>query len=53
MVVPCSVTSWLKRSPLSSVLFGSASWVRMSSASMPPSMKNTNVVTRYMIPIFL
>ena len=36
-----------------SVLFGTPSWRRISSASTPPSTKNTNVVTRYMIPIFL
>src|SRR5579859_3625159 len=35
------------------MLLNSDSWRRISSASMPPSMKNTNVVTRYMIPIFL
>ena len=35
------------------MLFGTPSCTRISSASMPPSPKNTKVVTRYMIPIFL
>src|SRR3954468_425574 len=53
IVVPCMVRIWLYFSGVSSVLLGTASWVRMSSASMPPSTKNTRTVARYMIPIFL
>jgi hypothetical protein len=40
-------------SGLRRVFSGTASWVRMSSASTPPRMKNTSTVARYMIPIFL
>ena len=53
MVVPCMVRIWLYRSGVSSVLSGTASCVRISSASTPPSTKNTRTVARYMIPIFL
>ena len=47
------VRIWLYRSGVSSVLSGIASCVRISSASTPPSTKNTSTVARYMIPIFL
>src|SRR5918993_5687454 len=53
IVVPCIVNSWLYVCGDSSVLSGAPSWRRISSASTPPRMKKTKVVTRYMIPIFL
>ena len=53
IVVPCSVKSALYVDGVRNVLSGAPSCTRMSSASTPPSRKNTNVVTRYMIPIRL
>src|SRR6476469_2433782 len=53
IVVPCIVISWLYVSGSSSVLLATPSCRRMSSASVPPSMKNTKVRTRYMIPMRL
>src|SRR3954465_3583919 len=53
IVVPCIVSSSLYVCGVSSVLFAWLSWSRMSSASVPPSMKKTKVRTRYMIPIRL
>ena len=44
MVVPCIVNSWLNVSGARKVLSGRASWIRMSSASMPPSRKKMNAV---------
>ena len=35
------------------MLSGTASWVRISSASTPPRTKKTSTVARYMIPIRL
>src|SRR4051794_21209178 len=45
--------SWLYVCGSSSVLLLWLSCRRISSASVPPSRKNTNVRTRYMIPIRL
>ena len=53
IVVPCIVNSSLYVLGSSSVLFAWLSCRRMSSASVPPRMKKTNVRTRYMIPIRL
>ena len=53
IVVPCIVISSLYVCGVSSVLFAWLSCRRMSSASVPPSMKKTKVRTRYMIPIRL
>src|SRR3954466_11513751 len=53
MVVPCIVISWLYVCGSSSVLLAWLSCRRISSASVPPSRKNTKVRTRYMIPIRL
>src|SRR5215211_2282863 len=53
IVVPCIVISWLYVCGSSSVLFAWLSCRRISSASVPPSRKNTKVRTRYMIPIRL
>ena len=53
IVVPCIVNSWLYVCGDSSVLSGAPSCRRISSASTPPRMKKTKVVTRYMIPIRL
>src|SRR3954467_14268090 len=53
IVVPCIVISWLYVCGSSSVLFAWLSCRRISSASVPPSMKNTKVRTRYMIPMRL
>ena len=44
MVVPCIVNSWLYVSGLRNVLSGFASWIRISSASSPPSRKKKNAV---------
>src|SRR3954470_10681726 len=53
IVVPCIVISALYVCGSSSVLLLWLSCRRISSASVPPSRKNTNVRTRYMIPIRL
>ena len=47
MIVPCIVNSWLYCSPLTNWRPGRASSARISIAISPPSMKNTNDVTRY------
>ncbi len=46
MIVPCMVNSWLYCSLLRNCCPGTASSPRISSAIAPPTMKNTNVVTR-------
>src|SRR5215211_3180350 len=53
IVVPCIVISALYVCGSSSVLLLWLSCRRISSASVPPSRKNANVRTRYMIPIRL
>src|SRR3954454_7108715 len=53
IVVPCIVMSSLYVCGVSSVLSAWLSCSRMSSASVPPSRKKTNVRTRYMIPMRL
>ena len=53
IVIPCIVKIWLYCSALRSVPSGWANWVRINRASNPPTMKNTNADTPYMIPIFL
>jgi hypothetical protein len=53
IVVPCMVMTSLYFSGARKVLSGTASCVRISSASTPPRMKKTRTVIRYMIPIFL
>jgi hypothetical protein len=44
MLVPCMVNSWLYVSGLRKVLSGLASWIRISSASRPPTRKKKNAV---------
>ena len=44
MVVPWTVKSWLYVSGLSSCWFGSASWVRMTSAMRPDVKKKKKAV---------
>ena len=46
IVVPCMVKIWLYFSGVSNVLSGAPSWMRISSASTPPNMKNTKAVYR-------
>src|ERR687892_679510 len=53
IVVPCIVNSWLYCDAVSTVPLGPASWRRRSSASTPPTTKNTSAVVPYMMPIFL
>src|SRR4029450_9898819 len=53
IVVPCMVKSSLYCAAVRTVPFASKSWSRMSSASMPPTMKKTSAAAPYMIPIFL
>src|SRR5688572_13273195 len=53
MVVPCMVKSWLYSWADRTVALGSASCVRISRASTPPTMKNRKAVTPYMIPMRL
>src|SRR5262245_27118815 len=53
IVVPCIVNSWLYAPADRNVPFGRASWMRMSSASMPPATKNAIAVVPYMMAIFL
>src|SRR5689334_9545057 len=53
MVVPCIVNIVLYWFAVSTVPFGCASCMRISSASIPPTHKNSMAVTPYMIPIFL
>jgi hypothetical protein len=47
------VKIWLYSSALNGGASGSASCRRTSSAARPPSRKKMNVLTMYMIPIFL
>src|SRR4051812_21124047 len=51
MIVPCIVNNWLYCSGDRNCIPGRANSARISSAINPPSMKNTNDVTKYMIPI--
>ncbi len=44
MTVPCIVKSWLYVSWSTKSLSGTASWVRISSASTPPSTRNSSAV---------
>ena len=53
IVVPCRVMISLYFSGGRKVLSGAPSWIRISSASMPPITKKTRTVARYMIPIRL
>src|SRR6185369_8580988 len=53
MVVPCMVNRALKVRASMKVLLGVASWTRMSTASMPPSRKKKNAVTKYRTAIRL
>ncbi len=53
MIVPCIVNSWLYCSGERNCMPGRASSVRISSAITPPTMKNTNDVTRYILPMSL
>ena len=53
MVVPCIVNSWLYVSGDRNVLFGVPSWIRSSSASMPPIRKKTKAVAPYRMPMRL
>src|SRR6478735_6399562 len=53
IVKPCMVKIWLYWSAFSSVLLGFDNCDRISSASQPPSTKNRNADSPYMIPIFL
>ena len=53
MIVPCMVNIWLYCSLLRNCCPGTASSPRISSAIAPPTMKNTNVVTRYRIAMSL
>jgi hypothetical protein len=53
IVVPCIVNSWLYRSGDRNVFSGVPSWMRSSSASMPPIRKKKNAVAPYSIPMRL
>jgi hypothetical protein len=53
MMVPCMVNNWLYCSALRNCIPGRASSARMTSAITPPSMKKTNDVTKYILPISL
>ncbi len=53
MIVPCIVNAWLNCSFEISCVPGRASSARMSSAIRPPIRKNTNEVTRYIVPMVL
>ena len=44
IVVPCIVNSALNVPASTKVLSGPASWIRMRSASMPPTRKKKNAV---------
>ena len=46
IVVPCSVKSWLYVVGSRKVLSGAPSWMRISSASTPPTRKKNAVVKR-------
>ena len=47
MIVPCMVNSSLYCWSVTKLLFGSKSWLRMSSAIRPPTRKKKNDVIRY------
>ena len=53
IAVPCRVKSWSYSSGVTRWLFGTASWVRMTTASNPASMKKKAAVTRYRRPMRL
>ena len=53
MIVPCMVNSSLYTWSDRNVLVGLSSWIRISSAMIPASRKNTNDVIRYMCPMIL
>ena len=42
IVRPCMVNNWLYASADTNVPFAVASWVRISNASRPPTMKKTS-----------
>ena len=50
MIVPCMVNNWLYRAGAKNCGPGRADSVRISYASRPPTMKNTNDVTMYITP---
>ena len=50
---PWTVKTWLYVSAERKVLPGTASWMRMSSASTPPKSKNRNAVEIYHRPTFV
>ncbi|GAA3105889.1 hypothetical protein GCM10020254_59710 [Streptomyces goshikiensis] len=53
MIVPCMVKAWLNCSFDMICVPGRASSARMKSARRPPMRKNTNDVTRYIVPMVL
>ena len=53
IVSACIVKSWLYSSASITLPFGTASWVRISSASTPPSSRNRKAVTPYRTPMRL
>ncbi|GAA5615773.1 hypothetical protein Spla01_06990 [Streptomyces platensis] len=53
MIVPCIVNAWLNCSFDMIWRPGRASSARMSSAIRPPTQKNANDVTRYIVPMVL
>ena len=53
MVVACMVNIWLYTLALKTLPSGAASWRRMSTASMPPTMKKNIAMTPYIMPSFL
>ena len=52
-MIACMPKSWLYVAWSTNWRPGTASSVRMPSASRPPSRKNVNAVTMYITPIFL
>src|SRR5919199_3304382 len=53
MVVPCMVNTALYAPGCRKVLRGTASWMRIRSASSPPSSMKPKLVTRYRMPMSL
>ena len=53
MVVPCIVNTASYAAGSRNVLRGTASWIRMSSASSPPINMNAALVARYRTPMSL
>jgi len=53
IVVPCIVNISLYCADVRNVLFGTASWMRIRSASMPPKMKKNRPEAPYRKPILL